>query len=109
MTTTQTTASSPRSASPSEALAAAVTMLLARRAGIDAPHREVDRAGRWSPTSEERAACCRYVRSTLTWEAAARRHCVSARHVAAMHGVPEHALVSAVRANASTSVDGARP
>jgi hypothetical protein len=93
---------------PDASLAAAVASLLARRAGTEVPAGTPDRVGRWHPVDSERADCCRRITSTRSWEAAARRHCVSARHVAALHGVPLAKLEAAAKAAAvSTHVDTA--
>lgn len=87
-------------------LTAAVASLLARRAGTEVPVGTLDRAGRWHPADTERASCCLRVVSSRTWQAAARRHCCSARHVAALHGVPLAALeMAAKQAAVSTRVD----
>ena len=92
-------------------LAAAVALLLARRAGRDVPEGRWDRAGRWHPAPGEERACCRRHRSTITAEQAARLHCLGAAHVSVLCGVPEQALIAAARTprpgprSVSTSVD----
>ena len=94
-----------------EVLDRAVTALLDRRSGREVPEGRTDRAGRWHPVESEKAACCKRVSSSLTWDAAARRHCVSARHVAALHGVDPADLAEAAKKRdlnpVSTDVDAA--